>query len=267
MVTLDMCFQMQRAKEYWDWRNPNDSFHIIHADLLDLGIVDFEDKYRFNFNPEEWCPVGTVEFVETYLRTYFGDKIANKAVKPLNVPTCFLDNKMNTGRQIKNYFLSKSMFEDIWDDNEDKEFFIDGKDAKYFIKDEDHIKNPNNGIMTLQEAYDKGLRFVECSQLIKEGHNSSEWRAFIHNGKVVDIKHYAGDPFVFPDMDTVINSYMYQLENTLKEGTLDVYVDEMDGETYVMECHKFFSCGLYGFDHPDILPIMYWRTFLELIKV
>lgn len=258
MVTLDMCFQMQRAKEYWDWRNPNDSFSVLYCDIEDVDSFDYKSYgTRSPFKAEEWCPIGTVEFVEKYLRTYFGDMVADNAMKPLNVPGCFLSNKMNTGREIHDAFLEYGII---------KTHTGEPDETKYFIKDNERIKNQNNGIMTLGEAYEKGLRYVECSQLIKEGHNSSEWRAFIHNGKVVDIKHYDGDPFVFPDMDTVINSYMYQLENTLKEGTLDVYVDEIDGETYVMECHKFFSCGLYGFDHPDILPIMYWRTFLELIK-
>ncbi|MCQ2739809.1 MAG: ATP-grasp domain-containing protein [bacterium] len=257
-VTLDMCFQMERAKEYWDWRNQDDTFNLweISIEGVETTKEDYEEYTLEKFVPEEWCPVGTIEFVEKYLRTYFGNDVADKAMRPLNVPKCFLDNKMNTGRNILNYVLSEALVNsDTYD-----------KDAKYFIKDNKQIKNPLNGIMTLKEAYDKGLQEIQCSQLIKDEHNSSEWRAFIHNGNIVDIKNYSGSPFVFPNINTVINSYMYQLNGTLKEGTLDVYVDEIDSETYVLECHKFFSCGLYGFNQLDILPLMYWRTYKEIIQ-
>lgn len=116
--------------------------------------------------------------------------------------------------------------------------------------------------MTLKEAYDKGLRNAQVSTLIRD--NSSEWRVFIHNGKAVDIKHYSGAPFVFPNKYTIVNCYVPKLD--FNEGTIDVYVDLDDNETYVMECHKFFSCGLYGFNQLNILPLMYWRTYKELIK-
>lgn len=256
-VTLDMCFQMERAKEYRDWRNPNDSFHIIYADLLDLGIVDFEDKYRFNFNPKEWCPVGTVEFVETYIRTYFGEKKANNAMKPLNIPSCFLgcgkDYQIQyTGRYVFNTNLE---FDDSYKEEE----------TVYMIKDHERIKNPNNGIMTLTKAKELGLKFVQVSEIISNENLSSEWRCFIHRGQIVDIKNYSGDPLCFPSREK-IERFCNWLDGSINEGTLDVYVDELDGETYVMECHKFFSCGLYGFDQLDILPIMYWRTYKELIN-
>lgn len=52
----------------------------------------------------------------------------------------------------------------------------------------------------------------------------------------------------------------------LKEDTIDVYVNEMTNKTYVVEAHKFFLCGLYGFSDINVLPIMFWRTFKSLIK-
>lgn len=256
---MDMCFQMQRAKEFYDWKDPNDSFSLLYSDISDIGkIKDIEEaKYGiYEFNPDEWCPIGTIEFVEKYLVTYFPN-CAGTAMRPLNVPDCFLDNKMNTGRKVINVLLSDVTSNDS-SNNENSPI--------YYIKDNAHIKSPLNGRKTIEQACADGLIDFQASSIIKDGHNASEWRCFIHNGEVVDVKHYMGDPFAFPDMDTVINSYMYQLGDTLREGTLDVYVDPYDQETYVMECHRFFSCGLYGFDHPDILPLMYWRTFLSLIK-
>jgi len=257
-TSLDMCFQIERAKEYWDWKNPDDTFELWGCSLEEIDKVsEHIDSYVYSnlytsFKPEEWCPIGTVEFVEKYLRTYFGDAIADKAMIPLNVPECFLKNKMNTGRYIENALLTD-------------EYVKESDTNKYFFKDNGRIKNALNGIMTVKEAQQAGLYNVQISTLIKEKHNASEWRVFIHNGKAVDIKNYAGNPFVFPDKEA-IDSYMYQLDDSLKEGTLDVYVDTIDVETYVMECHKFFSCGLYGFDQLDILPLMFWRTYQNLIK-
>lgn len=249
-ITLDICFQMERAKEYWDWKNSDDSFEITYGHIDNFWFDELTDLVKIGrFKPEEWCPVGTIEFVEKYLRIFFGDEIADKAMKPLNIPDCFLNNsRFDCGRYVWNKNL--------------KEDFDDTDDKQYFIKDNIKIKNPNNGIMSLVEAYNKGLEDVQVSTLIKK--NVSEWRAFIHNGKVVDIKNYSGDPFVFPDMDTILNSYIPRLD--FKEGTLDVYIDGFEEETYILECHRFFSCGLYGFNHSDILPLMFWRTFKEIIK-
>lgn len=256
-VTLDMCFQMERAKEYWDWKNPDDTFKIEYGRLDNFWFNELNDLVKLGkFNPEEWCPVGTVEFVEKYIRLFFGNEKADNAMKPLNVPDCFLEDcRFECGRYIYNRDLSKG--------NVDEDFSFE---ETFFIKDNDRIKNPNNGIMTLQEAYDKGMRNVQLSTLIKN--NSSEWRVFIHNGKAVDVRHYSGSPFEFPDMDIILDCYVPKLN--LMEGTLDVFVDNFNYDTYVdtfvLECHKFFSCGLYGFDNNDILPLMYWRTYKELIK-
>lgn len=251
-VTLDMCFQMERAKEYWDWRNPDDSFEIEYGRLDNFWFNDLNDLIKLGmFNPKEWCPVGTVEFVEKYLRTCFDDNVADMAIVPLNVPEAFLDNcRFDCGRYVRNEYI-----------NRDEEYPSD----TFFFKDNIRIKNPSNGILTYKQVIeDNNLENVQVSSIIQDDHNSSEWRVFIHKGEAVDIKHYSGDPFVFPNMDTIINRYVPKLN--FKEGTLDVYVDEIDCETYVLECHKFFSCGLYGFDQLDILPLMYWRTYKNLLN-
>lgn len=264
-VTLDMCFAMERAKEYWDWKNPNDTIHIMYCGLNDITYFGEQYKRRVgeDFFFQDWCPVGTVEFVETYIRHYFSHRIEDieENLKPLNVPECFLNNKMNTGRYVKNITI-KELPNNLYELSDP---LIDTINTEWYVKDNDKVKNPNNGIMNIAKAISLGMRNIQISSLIPHGHNSSEWRCFIHNGKIIDVKNYDGFHFVFPDIDSVINSYEYQLQGTLKEGTLDVYIDELDNETYVMECHKFYSCGLYGFDHPDILPLMYWRTYTTLI--
>jgi len=248
-ITLDQCYQMKRSKEYWDWKDKDNSFKFIYSDLSDIVNL----KTLHEIDPSEWCPIGTIEFVEKYIRTYFGDEVANKTLKPLNVPECFLSNSMNLGRAVNNIVLDET--NTAW-------HILGG----LYAKDNEKIKNPKNGVyFTLDDIRRAGLKDVQISSLIPDDHISSEWRVFIHNGEAVDIKNYSGNPFAFPNKES-IDSYIYQLNGLLKEGTLDVYVDEIDGDTYVMECHKFFSCGLYGFAQLDKLPLMYWRTYKNLIK-
>ena len=206
-VTLDMCFQMERALEYWNWRDYHNSFPIIYCKLETIGMVDrFFDGLK-PFDPKEWCPIGTVEFVEKYIRTYFGDEVADNAMKPLNVPSCFTRyakefQKIYTGRYVFNTSLEYKSYK--------------GDKSTYMIKDMDHIKNPNNGMMTLTKAKDLGLKNVQVSEIIRDSDLISEWRCFIHNGKVVDIKNYSGDPLAFPNREKV-ESLCNCLDDMLKE--------------------------------------------------
>ena len=49
-----------------------------------------------------------------------------------------------------------------------------------------------------------------------------------------------------------------------KAWTLDVAVTT-DSKTVVLECHRFFSCGLYGFSDLRRIPKMYSQTWYEMI--
>lgn len=260
MVTLDMCFQLERAEEYWRWRNPNDTFKYIYAELEDFGVDNFSTIYDMEFNPEEWCPVGTVEFVEKYLRTYFGNEVADNAMIPVNIPLSVgMCDTSIFGRNIGNITVGTL-------ETKDEEYFANHKeyyDNKFFVKDAERIKNPKNGIMTLYDAMHTFKRFQYSDILSGDNEIVSEWRTFLHNGKLIDIKNYSGDPFTFPrtiDLDNMVKT----IGNMYPESTMDVAVTK-NGTTILIEIHKFFSCGLYGFNQLDVLPIMYWRTYMALI--
>ena len=253
-ITIDQCFQMLQSIEYYKWKNEpilkvivdmNELEHVgSHIKFLNELGKDFECS---EFIPSEWCPVGTVEFVEKYLRIYFGDEIADNAMKPLNIPEELF---ALSGRDfIVNEQVSESLTHKYPD--------------MYFIKDNDRIKNEFNGLMYVSDAIEHGMKNIQIQSIVDN--IGSEWRVFIHNGVPCDIKNYSGDPFLFPDVK-YINKCVDEISYMLKEGTIDVYVDEMMNKTYVVEAHKFFSCGLYGFSDINILPIMFWRTFKSLIK-
>ena len=93
----------------------------------------------------------------------------------------------------------------------------------------------------------------------------SEYRCFIYNDKIVGIQYYSGEFEVFPDVSRLYDfiekyNYDYGEGNAPQAYTLDILVD-FEGNTYVMECHEFFSCGLYGFSDYMVLPYMFVRTF------
>lgn len=86
----------------------------------------------------------------------------------------------------------------------------------------------------------------------------SEWRAFVHHGKVLDIKNYSGNPWVLPDR-SLVEDMAKTAGDLLKACTVDVMVTD-DGETALVEVHNFISCGSYGAE----LPLsMYKQAFLQ----
>lgn len=254
-ITMDQCFEMLRSLEFHKWWRKETILKVIVSidELKDVGAhVMFMNEIAkgfdcSEFDPSEWCPVGTVEFVERYLRLYFGDEVADNAMKPLNIPEELF--KLS-GRDL---IVNEQVTEDL------KFKYPD----KYFIKDNDRIKNVFNGPMYISEAIEHGLKNIQIQNIVDN--IDSEWRVFIHNGMPLDVKNYSGNPFLFPDVK-YIKKCVEKMSDTLKEGTIDVYVDEKTNKTYVVEAHKFFSCGLYGFSDSATLPIMYWRTFKQLIR-
>ena len=92
----------------------------------------------------------------------------------------------------------------------------------------------------------------------------SEWRVFVHHNKVQQVCYYDGDPLVFPDSHRIQQMVeRYSREDDPIVYTLDVAVT--DYSTYVIEVHRFFSCGLYGFADYRILPYMFSQAWHEMM--
>lgn len=122
------------------------------------------------------------------------------------------------------------------------------------------IKHPGNGWINLHE-FDK---CKNCQVSTPIDNIISEWRVFVFNDAIVDAKNYRGDFFVCPDEETVSNM-VKAYKNSPRAYTLDVAVTN-EGKTVVIECHRFFSCGTYGFGsgRPDIYPIMLSQEWFEM---
>ena len=96
----------------------------------------------------------------------------------------------------------------------------------------------------------------------------SEWRVFCLNGKIKSIHPYGPvTAWKMPDVGDVLSMVRRVTENTCPSFALDVAVLGTYPETYtaVVEVHPFISCGLYGFEGPEVLKmaIAAWRHFIK----
>lgn len=192
-----------------------------------------------NFKSGEKCiPVGTVEFVLSYLEKVY--KIKN--IKPLNIPTAL----------VKDIYLKR----EVWIKNHDKAV-LNNSNNSVFIKNNEIIKG-------CTDIIDKYGSIPEGQWLVSELINiDSEWRIFVYNHEIVGCHFYIGTTTMFPDIqliESMIKDFNYNYPYTL-----DVGISKEKG-TFLIECHDFFSCGLYGFNNYKILPSMFIQTFNMLKK-
>lgn len=80
-----------------------------------------------------------------------------------------------------------------------------------------------------------------------------------------------GNFTVFPDYEQILkmkHAFSYLMGQAPVAYTLDIGVKWKEGgnETFVIECHDFYSCGLYGFSDLNKLPFMFNRWHLEHIN-
>ena len=195
-------------------------------------------------DPNEFIPVGSVEFVSAFLKTFYPK--AEGALKPLNVPEELFPF---AGREIANV-ICREDFEPFW------------KYDKVYAKDIDTIKDQFNGLYTdIYDNYEsKDFRHFQVSEVINI---ESEWRVFVFQNRFLDCRNYSGDCFKFPNPGRIMDMIKAYSPSAPAAYTLDIAVTE-NGETVVVECHRFFSCGLYGFWNSNLLPYMFSQTWFEM---
>lgn len=256
-ITLDFVFELQNSIEYWNWRIPN-SMYIEYCSLDELkNGITFIDSDEIN----SYIPVGTIEFVYTFINMYIKDN-GSSLIKPMNVPTCLFEY---AGGFISNIIIS---------DYIDKDFLIESVIFKNivgnaFIKSNDIIKSNINGIYSFHNINDIKNFPNGIYQVRQYRDIVSEYRCFIYNQKLVGIQYYNKDFTVFPNINTVNEMIKTCNDNNIFNAntayTLDVGITK-DNETIIIECHDFYSCGLYGFNDYSYLPYMFSRSFKQLIK-
>lgn len=82
----------------------------------------------------------------------------------------------------------------------------------------------------------------------------AEWRVFFHHGRIISARPYLLPTWVCPDR-AFAERLLKAWPTAPAAGTLDIAVLE-DGTNILLEAHQFISCGLYGFDDPELIPML-----------
>lgn len=197
------------------------------------------DYYQNDLTPQSapLIPVGSVEYVESFLQRYYGkDRII-----PINIPPQLMD--MRFTRRMTAYVNSE---------REVEEAFSTWGAEHLFVKQANRCKAGPAGIYRPGE---RGYAAQGATYLVSESLNlETEWRVFVFHRKIRDVRCYSGDPWRLPDKQTV-TSMVGCWSDAPPAYTLDVGVTS-EGDTVIIEAHNFVSCGLYGFADATILPQM-----------
>jgi hypothetical protein len=225
-LTYDFAFHLKEAIKYQNWYYNQEKFQYLLVDNI-LG-----------YDYSQYVPVGSIDFVLKFYKQYY--KI--NGIKPIGIPDEL--NKIEfTKRKLREFYTETASEET----------------TKVFAKSKDNFKDYTD-IVQMKELPLKKKLII--SPVVKM---ESEWRAFVYNGKLVDLRNYNGDFAIFPNMELVnkmINAYTL----APKAYTIDVAIDDA-GDTIVVEVHQFFSCGLYGFSNYKILPDMFIATHKEILNL
>lgn len=231
-IVHDFVFALTQAQSYYDWRG-DERFSIKYLNYPSLVGTAVA-------NPDNYVPVGSVPFVEAYLRCFYPE--AAGALRPLNVPECLFPY---AGRKIVN--VSSLV-----------QVPLALPSGPLFVKSNRMIKAPTNGVAPadMDAAMFVGQQVSEVVEI------TSEWRVFVFRNEIQHVANYAGEPMVFPNADTIRAMVKTYASQAPVAYTLDVGVNA--GRTFVIECHRFFSCGLYGFSDLLLIPKMLSQAWYEI---
>ena len=231
-IVHDFVFALTLAKDFYAWQ---------HDERLTLKFLNYPSLMGTAVaNPDMYVPAGSVAFVEAYLKQFYPK--ATKALEPLNVPECLFPF---AGREIINIAANARLPLTL-------------PKGQLYMKSNSKIKALSNGVAP-PDADASAFLGHQVSQVIDV---DSEWRAFVFHDKIEYIANYGGDPTIFPAIDTVKEMVKAFSPEAPVAYTLDVGVNWK--QTFVIECHRFYSCGLYGFSDLKLLPKMLSQAWFEI---
>lgn len=225
--------------------------YLQSYDSLSLEELKTKDKHSFMKNfLKEAIPIGTIEFVNTWLNIYTQVTKQN----PIEIPNCLR----------KEEFLKRKYSIITYDKIPNK--------GRYFLKDVSELKafsyvgNLENLMDTSREIDSSfELNANHLYQLSEEVDILSEYRVYIIRGEIQTIAHYNGDPCIFPDINLIqkANSIYSLRKDYPNSYTMDIMVT--DRGTSIIELHTFLSTGLYTTLFGNNLVYAY-RDGLDYIK-
>ena len=189
-------------------------------------------KCDFLLKEKGWIPVGSVAFVQKYMLQTYG-----YTIKPRNIPI-----------ELQQYKFTKRR---VFNGNEQI-----AEKENLFFKSTTKIKGPC-GHTPIELP-------IGCYQYSSLVDFTSEWRSFIWRDELVGLQNYAGDFTEFPNVNIIKKMMLAFKESAPCAYTLDIGM--VKGKTCVIEVHDFFSCGLYGFEDLQLLPLMLGGWFKEWLR-
>ena len=235
-IIHDFSFTLLESVRYQNWlQQDKNAVTIKYIDCFTNDGVWFFSPFH-----EHYVPVGSVEFVLSWMKRF-----SIPTPKPMNVPDELLDPDYSM-RQIVN------------GNHMDFEKVLGGK---YFVKSNTKIKGYRE-VVELDSPAPLPIPAGEY-QVSEYIGIESEWRVFVYKGKMVGLQNYGGDYWKFPNIKSIL-WMIHAYKSAPVAYTLDVGINA--NHTFVIECHDFFSCGLYGFADHKIYPYMLYRWFHEYLN-
>lgn len=198
---------------------------------------DFSPDVEYPGYMKTAIPVGTIEFVESWLKALYGISHIN----PIEIPVSLR----------KEEFLKRD-YSIVDKDGIPKKGHIFLKDVSRLKKFSGEIECERffaNDIWShRKEAYDAALHLdprhlYQVSEVVSI---LSEYRIYVMDNEIEAIANYNGDPCIFPDIKIIrkmINIYSMQ-EDCPKAYTMDIAMNERG--TFLLEIHPWISIGLYN---------------------
>ena len=206
-------------------------------DFLSIPKKTLKNKSEFEQKFENAIPIGSIEFVSTWLKIFKGIEQENAIeIPPILRTDEFLKRKYSIRKANE---IPKSGKYFIKDATQLKVFSYDGN-LEYFLFDE-IFDPPKNELDTTLKLNPNHL--YQVSEVVKI---LSEYRVYIISGEIVSIEFYNGNPTIFPDIELIKkanNLYSTQYDYP-KSYSLDVMVTPKG--TAITEIHNFTSLGLYS---------------------
>jgi len=228
-ANFDFIWAIEEAIKFHEWYN-------------DCAIpnfrCNFSDLSKFAEEGDTFIPIGSVEFVHKAMKIQTG----NNRYEPnqINIPSELMTSE----------FCGRKCFNII------NEEFTNKTDCSVFYKSLSKVKG-EKGVLKPNETLKEGSWFI--SELVEF---YAEYRGFVLDGRLLDIRLYLGDyrkSIDFAKIDKMINKYGN------KTYTIDVGI--IGNDTFLIEIHRFYSCGLYGFCTNNKLLTMLERGYSELLEL
>lgn len=198
-----------------------------------IGINDID-----NYNEKGLFPIGTINFVEKYVKIAYGVAHEN----PIEIPKYLRTDE----------FLKRDYYFTDWNGIP--------RHGKFFLKDVSRLKYFGEVVIADYFIDDNLFNYVRTSEfdstlvlskdhkyLVSSLYNIvSEYRIYVFNNVIESIVCYNGDCTVFPDINLIKKAVclIEYNEKWLKSYTIDVMTGNKG--TAIIEIHNFTSVGLYS---------------------